>query len=58
MHLGINSSDEKMKAVIEKYKKNLGEETLALSVKEKLDNPMIVKGIVLGEYAVNLQIGL
>lgn len=56
IHLGISSSDEKMKAVIEKYKKNIGEETLALSVEENLDNPIVVKEIVLGECEVTLQI--
>lgn len=58
IYLGINSKNEKMKAVIEKYMKNIGEETLALSVNEKLSIPMIVKEIVVGEYEVTLQIGL
>ena len=56
INLGINSSSAVIKAVVEKYNVSLGEETLALSVKETLNNPITVKEIFLGEHPVVLQI--
>ncbi|WBW94994.1 isoleucine--tRNA ligase [Oceanirhabdus sp. W0125-5] len=56
--LGIKCSSERMKVVVEKYRENIAEETLALKLMEDIDNPLMVKGVTIGEYEVNLQIGL
>jgi len=47
-----------IKTVIEKYSKNITEETLALKLVDKVDTPVISKEVDVGEYIILLQIGL
>lgn len=54
----IKSDFEMIKTVIEKYTKNIAEETLALKLVDKVDAPIIVKEVDVGEHYVMLQIGL
>lgn len=56
--LVIKNDFEMIKTVIEKYTKNIVEETLALKLVDKVDAPIIAKEVDVGEYTVLLQIGM
>lgn len=56
--LVIKSGSEEMKAIVEKYAKNIAEETLALKLVDKVDAPVIAKEVDVGGYNVMLQIGM
>ena len=54
----IESDFEMIKTVIEKYAKNIVEETLALKLVDKVDALIISEEVNVGGYTVLIQIGL
>lgn len=54
----IKSNSEVIKNVLEKYNKNITEETLALKLVDKVDTPIISKEVDIGEDTVLIQIGM
>ena len=47
-----------IRTVLNKYAKNIADETLALKLLAKVDDPVIAKEVDVGGYNVMLQIGI
>lgn len=56
--LGIQSTSQRIIAVVEKYKSNICSETLADNIFESLDSPITAKVIYLNDESIELQIGI
>jgi len=56
--LAIMSDSEMIRTILEKYGKNIADETLALKLLAKVDDPVIAKEVDVGGYNVMLQIGI
>lgn len=56
--LAIMGDSEMIRTILEKYGKNIADETLALKLLAKVDDPVIAKEVDVGGYNVMLQIGI